>query len=229
MTENRTARRRLERPASGPGEGLEEASGDGARGHRPAGRAPKRVLTGLDAATCWRSASSWERGSSRCPDSSPAPWGPPGQSCWSGSSAASSHWPVPLTYGELASRYPRQGGSFVYVLNAFGPFAAFFKGWGSFLCGYPASSAVVATILRQLSRRGHRRGGGDWSGARRSARPRSSGCLNLRGTRAFRPHSRRSSRSRRSGRSRTLALLALLVGHGSWGRLFDRGQAAGRR
>ncbi|MCA9751641.1 MAG: amino acid permease [Gemmatimonadetes bacterium] len=52
-----------------------------------------------------------------------------------------------LTYAELGSRLPQQGGSFVYVLHAFGPFAAFFKGWGAFLVGYPASCAVVATIL----------------------------------------------------------------------------------
>jgi amino acid transporter len=43
--------------------------------------------------------------------------------------------------------YPRQGGGFVFVLEAFGPWAAFFKGWGSFLVGYPASSAAIATIL----------------------------------------------------------------------------------
>ena len=28
-----------------------------------------------------------------------------------------------------------------------GPFAAFFKGWGSFLVGYPASCAGIASIL----------------------------------------------------------------------------------
>ncbi len=52
-----------------------------------------------------------------------------------------------LTYAEIGTMFPRQGGSFVYVLEAFGPWAAFFKGWGSFLVGYPASSAAIATIL----------------------------------------------------------------------------------
>ncbi len=52
-----------------------------------------------------------------------------------------------LTYAEVATMYPRQGGGFVFVLEAFGPWAAFFKGWGSFLVGFPASSAAIATIL----------------------------------------------------------------------------------
>lgn len=51
-----------------------------------------------------------------------------------------------LTYAELATMFPRQGGGFRFVLEAFGPFAAFFKGWGSFLVGYPASSAGIATL-----------------------------------------------------------------------------------
>ena len=52
-----------------------------------------------------------------------------------------------LTYAELAAMLPRQGGSFVYVLEAFGPFAAFFKGWGSFLVGYPASLAAISMVF----------------------------------------------------------------------------------
>ncbi|MFN8179957.1 MAG: amino acid permease [bacterium] len=52
-----------------------------------------------------------------------------------------------LTYAELASRFPAQGGAFVYVLHAFGPLAGFFLGWGPFVVGFPASSAVVATIF----------------------------------------------------------------------------------
>jgi APA family basic amino acid/polyamine antiporter len=52
-----------------------------------------------------------------------------------------------LTFAELASMLPRQGGAFVYVFEAFGPFAAFFKGWGSFLIGYPAAAAAIATVF----------------------------------------------------------------------------------
>jgi len=52
-----------------------------------------------------------------------------------------------LTYAEIASMEPRQGGGFIFVLEAFGPWAAFFKGWGSFLIGYPASSAAIATVF----------------------------------------------------------------------------------
>lgn len=52
-----------------------------------------------------------------------------------------------LTYAEIGAMYPRQGGGFLFVLEAFGPFAAFFKGWGSFLVGYPASSAGIASVF----------------------------------------------------------------------------------
>jgi APA family basic amino acid/polyamine antiporter len=52
-----------------------------------------------------------------------------------------------LTYAELAAMFPRQGGSFVYVREAFGPFAAFLLGWGPFLVAFPASAAGIATIL----------------------------------------------------------------------------------
>ncbi|HET9888043.1 MAG TPA: amino acid permease [bacterium] len=52
-----------------------------------------------------------------------------------------------LTHAEIAGMVPRQGGSFIFVLEAFGPWAAFFKGWGAFLIGYPASSAAIATVL----------------------------------------------------------------------------------
>ena len=51
-----------------------------------------------------------------------------------------------LTHAEIAGMVPRQGGGFIFVLEAFGPWAAFFKGWGSFLIGYPASSAAIATV-----------------------------------------------------------------------------------
>lgn len=52
-----------------------------------------------------------------------------------------------LTHAEIAGMFPRQGGGFIFVLEAFGPWAAFFKGWGAFLIGYPASSAAIATVL----------------------------------------------------------------------------------
>ena len=51
-----------------------------------------------------------------------------------------------LTHAEIAGMVPRQGGAFIFVLEAFGPWAAFFKGWGAFLIGYPASSAAIATV-----------------------------------------------------------------------------------
>jgi APA family basic amino acid/polyamine antiporter len=49
-----------------------------------------------------------------------------------------------LTHAEIAGMVPRQGGSFIFVLEAFGPWAAFFKGWGAFLIGYPASMCPIS-------------------------------------------------------------------------------------
>ena len=52
-----------------------------------------------------------------------------------------------LPYAELATKFPRQGGSFIYVREAFGSFAAFLMGWGPFLVAFPASAAGIASVL----------------------------------------------------------------------------------
>ncbi len=52
-----------------------------------------------------------------------------------------------LTTAELAAMFPRQGGTFVYVNEAFGAFWAFAVGWCSCLVGFPASCAAIARVF----------------------------------------------------------------------------------
>ena len=65
-----------------------------------------------------------------------------------------------LTTAELAAMFPRQGGTFVYVNEAFGAFWAFAVGWCSCLVGFPASCAAIARVFGEyatvaLGREGH--------------------------------------------------------------------------
>ena len=69
-----------------------------------------------------------------------AAWGVGGVLAWAGATA----------YAELAARYPRAGGEYVYIREAFGPLAAFLTGWTSFIAGFSgaiAANAVAAAIL----------------------------------------------------------------------------------
>lgn len=50
-----------------------------------------------------------------------------------------------LCYGELAARFPKAGGSYVYLREAFGPRLAFLYGWKSFLVMDPGITAALAT------------------------------------------------------------------------------------
>jgi basic amino acid/polyamine antiporter, APA family len=50
-----------------------------------------------------------------------------------------------LCYGELAGRFPRAGGSYVYLHETFGPRAAFLYGWMSLLVLDPGLTAALAT------------------------------------------------------------------------------------
>jgi APA family basic amino acid/polyamine antiporter len=50
-----------------------------------------------------------------------------------------------LCYGELAARYPRSGGSYVYLQECFGPRIAFLYGWMCLLVLDPGLSAALAT------------------------------------------------------------------------------------
>lgn len=51
-----------------------------------------------------------------------------------------------LSFGELGAMYPRAGGQYVYIREAYGPWAGFFYGWGFFwfiMCGGLAALAVA--------------------------------------------------------------------------------------
>jgi basic amino acid/polyamine antiporter, APA family len=50
-----------------------------------------------------------------------------------------------LCFGELAARYPRSGGSYVYLQECFGPRAAFLYGWMCLLVLDPGLTAALAT------------------------------------------------------------------------------------
>ncbi len=52
-----------------------------------------------------------------------------------------------LCFGELASRFPEAGGSYVYLREAFGPGIAFLYGWKCLLVMDPGLTAAMATGL----------------------------------------------------------------------------------
>jgi len=52
-----------------------------------------------------------------------------------------------LTFGELASRFPREGGIYVYLYETWGPCLAFLYGWMCLLVLDPGLSAALATGL----------------------------------------------------------------------------------
>ena len=52
-----------------------------------------------------------------------------------------------LCFGALAARYPRAGGSYVYLKEAYGPRAAFLYGWLSLLVTDPGITAMLAVGL----------------------------------------------------------------------------------
>ncbi len=49
-----------------------------------------------------------------------------------------------LTSAELATSLPASGGDYIYLLEAYGPLAAFLSGWVSFLIGFGGPIAVTA-------------------------------------------------------------------------------------
>ena len=52
-----------------------------------------------------------------------------------------------LTYGELTARFPRDGGVYVYLLETYGPAAAFLYGWMCLLVLDPGLTAALAVGL----------------------------------------------------------------------------------
>jgi len=51
-----------------------------------------------------------------------------------------------LAYAELAAMYPRSGGFYVYIREAFGPLAAFVFGWAELLVIRPASYGAISIV-----------------------------------------------------------------------------------
>src|SRR6185312_7491571 len=49
-----------------------------------------------------------------------------------------------LTNGELGGLFPRSGGEYVYLREAYGPGFGFLSGWTSFWIGFPGSIAALA-------------------------------------------------------------------------------------
>jgi amino acid transporter len=129
-----------------------------------------------------------------------------------------------LTYAEIGAMYPRQGGGFLFVYEAFGPLAAFFKGWGSFLIGYPASSAGIATVVGIYLASGM----GWGEGAIRPVAVAAAAvvwALNLRGTR-FSSSTQTALTLLKVGAIGILAVLALATGPAQWSRLAVGGELA---
>jgi basic amino acid/polyamine antiporter, APA family len=56
-----------------------------------------------------------------------------------------------LCYGELASRFPRAGGSYVYLREAYGPATAFLYGWMNLLVLDPGLTATLAVGLSEYA------------------------------------------------------------------------------
>ena len=56
-----------------------------------------------------------------------------------------------MVYGELGSRYPRAGGDYRYLHEAFGPLPAFLSGWAAFTLTFSAAAAAMSiTALHHL-------------------------------------------------------------------------------
>src|SRR5580658_1771534 len=56
-----------------------------------------------------------------------------------------------LAYGELAAMFPRAGGQYVYLREAFGPGAAFLFGWTQLLVIQSGTIAAVAVAFARFA------------------------------------------------------------------------------
>jgi amino acid transporter len=54
-----------------------------------------------------------------------------------------------LCYAELATTYPRSGGDYVYLTNAFGSWVGFLFGWAQLVVVFPASIAAMAYVFAE--------------------------------------------------------------------------------
>src|SRR5579872_1988039 len=57
-----------------------------------------------------------------------------------------------LTYAELGSMFPKSGGVYVYLREAFGPLPAFLYGWAAFLVFWSGGIAAVAVGFAEYMR-----------------------------------------------------------------------------
>jgi amino acid transporter len=57
-----------------------------------------------------------------------------------------------LTYAELATAYPREGGDYVYLSRAYGPWAGFLFGWAQLVIVRPGDIAVMAFAFATYAR-----------------------------------------------------------------------------
>jgi amino acid transporter len=57
-----------------------------------------------------------------------------------------------LSYAELASAYPREGGDYVYLSRAYGPWAGFMFGWAQLAIVRPGDIAVMAFAFATYAR-----------------------------------------------------------------------------
>src|SRR5215472_19169497 len=57
-----------------------------------------------------------------------------------------------LTYAELGGMFPKSGGVYVYLREAFGPLAAFLYGWAAFLVFWSGGIAAVAVGFAEYMR-----------------------------------------------------------------------------
>jgi len=55
-----------------------------------------------------------------------------------------------LANGELGAAFPRGGGEYVYLREAYGPAAGFLSGWSSFWIGFPGSVATGAAAFARI-------------------------------------------------------------------------------
>ena len=127
----------------------ESASSDSARPERPA--APKRQLTLFDS-TCIITGIIIGAGIYQM-----APDIAKGAGCWWGVLLI---WLVggllslcgALAYAELATAYPREGGDYVYLTRAYGPWAGFLFGWVQLAVVRPGDIAVMAFAFATYAR-----------------------------------------------------------------------------
>src|SRR5918995_412567 len=56
-----------------------------------------------------------------------------------------------VSYGELSGMYPKAGGQYVYLKEAFNPLAGFLYGWSSFTVIQTATIAAVAVAFSRFT------------------------------------------------------------------------------